>query len=307
MNGLRPHIVCTQWLLLGNGCSIAVRVALLFFFTTSSVARAVTVDDKLYFNVLTGRSTSLDASLGPPPFSLSKSTKIIPTLFLSRHWVNFASTPQLSLNVVSPGFVFVSELNARWKLVAVQQSRWRAAEGTPFSWSKQVSFNGVYLASYQPRGDDRFRISAGLLVELHKGRTKIRPAGALLYESSDRAFYGELGFPYSNLILRSSRGLEYGLAVQISDDLFHVGTASLPISKPGAEYLRITNVYVGPTVSAPIASNTFLNFKFGANVLRSTQLADDSLNEISETDTSYPLTWFVKVGLSMRFGLKAED
>lgn len=282
-------------------------LALMFLFATTSIARAATVDDKLYFNISTGRSSSWDASVGPPPFAPTQSLKIIPTLFLSRHWVTLASTPQLFLNVVSPGFVIVSRLSTRWKFVAVQQSRWRAADRTPFSWSKQLSYSGIYLASYQPRGDDRFRISAGMLVDLHNGRTKVRPAGAFLYENSDRSFYSELGFPYSNLIVRSSRGFEYGLAAQISDDLFHIDTTSWPTSKPGAEYLKFTNVSVGPVVSASIATDTFLNLKFGANVLRFTHLADANLNAISKTDISYPVTWFAKVGVSMRFGHESED
>lgn len=271
-----------------------------------SVTHAATTDDKIYFNILQGKSTSLEASVGSPPFFLNSSTKIIPVLTAAKQWANLPSDQKINLNEVTPGLVIVHELNTRWSLAAVQQSSWRAADGTTFSGSKQIAYNGIYLAGYRPRGDDRFRVSAGLRVNLQNGRTEVGPAASLLYESLDRRFFAQLGFPYSYLLLRNSQGLEYGLSIQISDNSFHINTQSLPGATQKTQYLKFTSLYVGPTVSAPITPATYLNFKVGANVFRSTKLLDEKLNEIPGTATKSPVSWFVKVGISVRFGLKSE-
>ncbi len=274
---------------------------------SSPIAQAATADDKLYVNFLRGSSTSIDASGGPPPWSLGASTKIIPALTLARRWETIAAGRDLDLYQVSLGLVIAQEISPHWGLVAVQQSSWRAAEGTKFSLSKQVAHSGVFLASYRPRGDLRFRVSAGMVVTLQNQRTHLRPAAGIFYESLDRGFYGELGFPYSNLIWRGHRGLEYGLSAQIDIHRYHLNAQDWLGAPSGAEYLRLSHVYLGPAVSAPLTSITYLNFKLGADLLRSTEFADENLDRISGAKTHPPAAWFVKVGVSVRFGNTAKS
>lgn len=287
----------------------AVLLALCLSLTTVE-APAETTDDKLFFNVIgtgtTGGSPNstrtYELQLGTPPLYVAERTFFVPTLLLRRTSLSLTDAVGAELSTVQPGFVFSHHFSPKWKVLIVQSAAWRTAGETTFSFSREIAPNGVYFIGYCPRGDDRFCWSGGLVLSNDLNRNQLIPVLGVTYESPSRDFYLQIAFPYSNLLFRSLPDWEYGLAFEFAGGYYSIDPKGPLAGDPNANFLRVRNLFVGPAISYHLTKSLLFNAKGGVNFGRSVENWDDSFNSIPGTERSSPATWFLKTGLSLRFG-----
>lgn len=284
----------------------------IIFYSTSLLAE--TVDDKIYFNYLsTGNKADKDIrsikqtklfqiGVGAPPLKLSTSTLLIPSVYYSRSEVLFPADPALKLTSFEPSLVLIQNFGKYFSVIIGESGLIRSESSNSFFNSKSISNSGIYLVSFQPRGDERFRISLGANITFQRGKKVVTPIGGLLFESASKTFYSEIGYPYTTIFVRTSGGAELGMALQVAQGIFYLDpTSSFAKVHKDAEYIQLMNLYLGPSVSIPFGGMTYLNIKAGANMIRQSQLLNSELDELPGGTKKFTASWFFKVGLSFRF------
>lgn len=203
------------------------------------------------------------------------------------------------LKEYSAGAVASARLGSDFEATAVQTISWRGSSDATLEFSRDAAYEGVYLFSYLPRGDERFTVSGGLVYSRSSGRPQVLPAAGLLYESRDRSLFAEIGFPSTNVLFRRDQW-EFGGYFDADVAAYRVSDTTDPGSRRSGDRIRIMRFDVGPEITRRIGGSLYATLRAGLRLVDRSELLASDGRDVIERDAASGAGWTSGISLSWR-------